>query len=92
MTAFRGSDIVARLGGDEFVVLAIGVDANAALDLRARTLREVDAFNALASRPYRLSVSIGAALYDPAGPRSLEALVSAADTAMYEHKKAPRAA
>jgi diguanylate cyclase (GGDEF)-like protein len=84
---FRSSDIVARLGGDEFVVFAVGVDAVVAVELRARISREVDAFNALASRPYRLSVSVGVALYDPAAPRTLEALVSAADAAMYEQKK-----
>lgn len=84
---FRGSDIVARLGGDEYVVLATGVDGTVATQLRARITREIDAFNALGSRPYRLSVSIGAALYDPAAPRPLEALVSEADASMYAEKR-----
>jgi diguanylate cyclase (GGDEF)-like protein/PAS domain S-box-containing protein len=84
---FRGSDIIARLGGDEFVIFASGVDPRAAHDIRARIVREVDAFNALGSRLYRLSVALGAALFDPAEPRSLEELVSAADAAMYAHKR-----
>ncbi len=84
---FRTSDVVARLGGDEFVLFAVGVDAAASVELHARVLREVEAFNALASRAYRLSVSIGAALHDPAEPRSLDALISVADAAMYSHKK-----
>jgi diguanylate cyclase (GGDEF)-like protein/PAS domain S-box-containing protein len=84
---FRGSDVVARLGGDEFVVFAVGVDAGAARTIRARIDREIEAFNAVGSRLYQLSVSVGAALLDPAEPQSLEALVSAADAAMYEQKR-----
>ncbi len=84
---FRGTDVVARLGGDEFVLFAVGIDQAAALELRERVSREIEAFNALGSRPYRLSVSLGAAFFDPAQPRSLEALVAAADASMYEHKK-----
>jgi diguanylate cyclase (GGDEF)-like protein/PAS domain S-box-containing protein len=84
---FRGSDVVARLGGDEFVLFAAGIDEQRAGELRARIVRELDAFNAIGSRLYRLSVSIGVALYDPAEPCSLEELISAADAAMYRQKK-----
>jgi GGDEF domain-containing protein len=45
-----------------------------------------------AKRPYRLSFSMGAAVYSPAQPQTLEDLVAQADAAMYENKCARKAA
>lgn len=91
---FRSTDVLARLGGDEFVMFAAGVDAATVDVVRARIAAEVAAFNALDARPYALSVSVGAAAFDPVAPRSLEDLLAAADAAMYEEKRkrAPDAA
>jgi diguanylate cyclase (GGDEF)-like protein len=84
---FRDSDIVARLGGDEFAVLAADCDGAGTTVLRARVQAAVQNFNALSSEPFQLSISVGAALFDPAHPVELEALMEAADAKMYEEKR-----
>ena len=86
-SVFRGGDLVARLGGDEFVVLT--EDAHAAR-LEQRIRDAMGAFNASGARPYRLSVSLGTATFDPTAPRSLETLLADADGGMYAQKRARR--
>ena len=88
-SAFRESDIVARLGGDEFAILAADCDAEGAATMRGRIDQNVEASNQ-GTRPYafRLSVSVGTAVFDPLAPRELDALLEAADQAMYEQKRA----
>ena len=83
---FRESDLVARLGGDEFCVLALGSEQ--ALEQTIKRLEAaVEHHNATAGRPYHLSLSYGVAFYEPAkDSTSLDDLISAADTSMYERK------
>jgi len=50
--------------------------------------QDIHEFNTKESRPYRLAVSHGAALYDPESQTSLEELISAADELMYVQKRA----
>ena len=91
-TVFRDSDIVARLGGDEFAVFAPECDGSGMTALSERVQVEVQSFNALGVEPFKLSISLGGALYDPARPVELEALIEAADAKMYEEKRVrPRA-
>jgi diguanylate cyclase (GGDEF)-like protein len=85
---FRESDVVARLGGDEFAALAADCEAAGLAALQARLQTAIETFNATGLEPFRLSVSIGAALFDPRQPLELEALMEAADVAMYEAKRA----
>lgn len=89
---FRDSDIVARLGGDEFVVLLpetpekdFPVPAN-------RLRRRLAEFNRAGGRPYQLSLSLGAAAYDPRDPSPLDQLIERADQAMYRDKRKRRQA
>jgi diguanylate cyclase (GGDEF)-like protein len=86
--SFRDADVIARLGGDEFVVFAPDADPNAIPALRTRLALNVAAYNARGEHPFELSISLGAAIYDPQEPRSLEALLAEADEAMYEQKRA----
>jgi diguanylate cyclase (GGDEF)-like protein len=84
---FRTSDVVARLGGDEFVVLVTD-----AVDPRTEVFAErlktaLAAYNETA-RDFRLSASVGSAVFDPAHPTALEDLLSKADDEMYEEKTA----
>ncbi len=84
---FRQSDIVARIGGDEFTVLAIqphGDDTEAIID---RLQRKVVEHNSLEHRPYKLSMSVGIATYNPEMPCSIEKLLNQADRSMYEEKR-----
>ena len=90
-STFRAADVVARVGGDEFCVLLLHDHARD--DQPVRRLEEALAgLNAGAQRPYRLSLSIGAAHSAPADWRSVEDLIRQADAAMYRHKaRRPRA-
>jgi diguanylate cyclase (GGDEF)-like protein/PAS domain S-box-containing protein len=90
-SAFRDSDIVARLGGDEFVVLAADADESSIDTLRRRLHEQVDALNAEESRPFALSMSVGASVYDPLAPTTVDELVGFADARMYEEKARRRA-
>jgi diguanylate cyclase (GGDEF)-like protein/PAS domain S-box-containing protein len=84
---FRASDIIARLGGDEFAVLATACDADGVEKATARVRKLVEEHNATSGEPFQLSVSVGAAVYDPAAPVTLEALMQQADERMYAFKK-----
>ena len=88
--AFRESDIIARLGGDEFLVLAVDAGDNKTDALLSRLRDKIRQANARKGRPYRLSVSLGTARYDPAGSSSVQDLIALADKRMYEHKAAKR--
>ncbi len=86
---FRQSDVIARLGGDEFVVLA----ADAALTdghALVKRLRELLAEHNTGAAPFRLSLSVGMALFDPRKPLTLEKLLAEADARMYADKEEHR--
>jgi diguanylate cyclase (GGDEF)-like protein len=88
--AVRPGDLVARLGGDEFVVCVdpctTVLDAARLADRLGSLLREpLD----LAGRRLAVTASIGVAVAGPGS--SVEAVLSAADRAMYRAKQAGRA-
>ncbi len=86
---FRDSDVIARFGGDEFAVLALEVSGHSESTIRARLDRNLKELNARYSR-CTLSISLGAARFDPTSPRSpasIEQLMIGADEAMYEEKR-----
>jgi diguanylate cyclase (GGDEF)-like protein len=85
---FRDADVIARLGGDEFAVLASDCGAGDIPSVNARIGARVDTYNAGRGEAFGLSMSIGAEVFDPLAPVELEALISAADARMYEHKVA----
>ncbi|HSD02275.1 MAG TPA: diguanylate cyclase [Gaiellales bacterium] len=89
----RSNDVVARLAGDEFVVLVTELPAAGAADIAEQVARRVQA---ALSEPYTLAgsafsttVSIGVAVY-PDHAADAAGLVKAADTSMYESKRAGR--
>jgi diguanylate cyclase (GGDEF)-like protein len=77
--------IIGRIGGDEFAVLSrqIGADTNSLL--RRRIDDAIEDCNATGQFP-PLSLSIGAADFDPLRPGSILALMERADRAMYVEK------
>jgi len=86
---FRDSDVIARFGGDEFAVLALEVSGHSEATIRARLEQNLKELNARHSL-YTLSISLGAARFDPASPRSpesIEQLMIRADEGMYEEKR-----
>jgi diguanylate cyclase (GGDEF)-like protein len=84
---FRESDILGRVGGDEFAVLAIDADERSAGVILARLHQNLEAQNRRAGGPFTLSLSAGAAAFDPQRGLSLEQLMAEADDAMYAHKR-----
>ncbi|MBI4767205.1 MAG: PAS domain S-box protein [Deltaproteobacteria bacterium] len=85
---FRDPDIIARIGGDEFAILAIEGTLEAGPDLLRERLREsLDRYNHKEpDRKYRLSLTMGAVVYDPENPVSIDTLLFQADKNMYAEK------
>jgi diguanylate cyclase (GGDEF)-like protein len=79
----RRGDTVARMGGEEFVFIVPDADSDKTLELAERARREIEA--AFADEPVRLTVSCGAVSF-PADGTSADALMAAADQALYAAK------
>lgn len=84
---FRESDVIARYGGDEFVALTLEISEHSELILIERLGENLANFNAQRAAPYRLSISLGFAHYDPKKPVPIETLLEKADQSMYENKR-----
>lgn len=87
---FRSSDIVtrfARLGGDEFVVLIVEPTVATVESLVNRIENNVREFNRREQRPYRIALSIGAAVFSSDEPCSIDEMLAQADRMMYQTKK-----
>jgi two-component system, cell cycle response regulator len=89
---FRRSDVVARLGGDEFVVLMADLNSDGLRIVLERVRKNIAAFNEESRFSWRLSISLGVITYDAGHPVTLEALIAAADEAMYKEKEQSRLA
>jgi diguanylate cyclase (GGDEF)-like protein len=87
----RQVDTLARYGGDEFTILLVDSDAAEGLTIAERIRRIVadTLFEGGAGAPIRLTVSIGVAGY-PEDARDRDALLDAADKAMYRAKSRGR--
>lgn len=84
---FRQSDVIARIGGDEFAVLAIESNADSAAIIQQRLETIFDEGVAGKLPAYKLSLSSGAAYFDPAQPVSFEQLFEVADGFLYQQKR-----
>jgi diguanylate cyclase (GGDEF)-like protein len=86
----RGSDIVARLGGDEFCILL--PDVGSISEAEAVAVRLIEALRQTVTvddSEVQVGVSVGVALFPDHGLTG-DALVAAADAALYEAKKGGR--
>lgn len=88
----RETDVVGRYGGEEFILLLLETSVTDAYQ-RAEALRKMVAEHPFAHRDAqplgRLSVSMGVAVWPDDGVDS-QALVSAADVALYQSKRTGR--
>jgi diguanylate cyclase (GGDEF)-like protein len=83
----RQTDTAARLAGDEFALLLPDTDARGAEILLEELRVAIGA--AMKVRGHDVTASVGAIAF-PAAPVSVEAMVAAADEAMYEAKRGGR--
>jgi serine/threonine-protein kinase RsbW len=86
--AVRRSDTIARFGGDEFVVLCEDADALTATEVAERILRSIaEPLDGLAPGQH-LTASVGVAYHtgDRLSQPSADAVILAADAAMYRSK------
>ncbi|MBN1141938.1 MAG: diguanylate cyclase [Deltaproteobacteria bacterium] len=85
-SSIRSSDRIYRVGGDEFIVLFAGCDKTRVGGHVENINRELGLLNSRPDSPYARGLSFGVAEFDPACPRSIEALLEGADQAMYLNK------
>lgn len=87
----RQHDVCARYGGEEFVMLLSGADSEVASAVAERHRRAIEALRFEdRTLPPSVTVSIGAAAFDPAMPESSDAFLERADHALYAAKSAGR--
>jgi diguanylate cyclase (GGDEF)-like protein len=84
---FRNSDIVSRLGGDEFAVLAANVPSEEKDALLGRLEQNFRAETYQSPHGYPLSVSVGDVWVAHDSSLTVEQLLVAADTSMYDCKR-----
>ncbi len=91
MQCVRQVDTVARYGGDEFTILLVDTGERLARTIAERIRASIDenAFEAGPEGVLRISASLGIATY-PTHGRTREAILDAADKAMYRSKSAGR--
>jgi len=88
--SFRHSDILARLGGDEFTALMLDAGKDSIGVVLRRVEQKLDSCNAMLSRRYDLSLSIGIVPGDTDRLSDAEQLLSEADALMYQNKQSKK--
>ncbi len=88
----RPGDLAARLGGDEFALWLDETDDAGAVAMATRLLASLDKLRLAAGAPdAKLSMSIGIAPFDRERDHEPDAIIAAADAALYEAKRQGRA-
>lgn len=91
--ARRPGDLAARYGGEEFVIILPGTDVAGAYEVAERILQDVDALalpHAGSQAASHVTVSIGLAARLPQPGEAPQALLDAADKAVYAAKRGGR--
>lgn len=89
--SMRRPDTVARYGGEEFMLLLPSTDRQGAVVVAERLLQRVGAMPVhVGTAALNVTVSIGLICFPEAPYKSIDEVLSAADTRMYEAKQAGR--
>ena len=90
-SAIRPYDAIGRYGGEEFLVIVPGSNAEGTLKVAERLRAAVGSTEIVTpDGALKVTISVGAAVSDPGGEGSPEALLHAADEALYRAKNAGR--
>lgn len=88
LASTRESDLVGRYGGEEFCVFCPGSDLDTGMKIAERIRCSVEAIDFCPrGDPQGLTVSVGVS---PGGHNSIEAMIEAADAALYDAKRMGR--
>jgi len=91
LRSLREVDVVARVGGEEFAVLLPGTNIEMARPLAERLIEQVRQMTFESSgTTFGMTVSIGVASCRSSGANTFDALLKAADVALYEAKQSGR--
>jgi diguanylate cyclase (GGDEF)-like protein len=85
----RTTDVVARLGGDEFAIVLPRCDLDEAEEVAEAIAKAIRLHTPPGEAAPPITASIGVATFGPSA-ESYDSVLSAADTAMYEAKRAGR--
>ncbi len=79
MEAVRDADVLARISPDTFCVLLAGATGGVETMVLSRLVESIAVNDARSGGSRRLSLSVGCAAYEPADPRPLDEIMSAAE-------------
>ncbi len=89
----RSNDVLARFGGEEFIALLNNIDENKAVEIAERIRQSIKALTLKSNdQSIPVTISIGSATYRPSDSQAVstsdisEALIKAADVALYQAK------
>lgn len=84
--AVRESDVTGRVAGDEFVIL-VEDGPSVTADVAARLVRRAARLREAAGRPFRVSLSVGSADWQPGDEATLQELIDRACRRMHDDKR-----
>jgi len=91
-STFRRSDIVTRISSDEFAVMTMGVDKSNIEIIASRLLVNLAKLNNKEILPYKITLSMGIAQFNPECSCTMMELLASADAALRKQKRAKRIA
>lgn len=89
--SLRNDDIISRIGGDEFAMIVHDASQDAEIKKILKRIKiNFDSYNLNSKRPYKISISIGYAVFKPDMGISFDDLIRAADSELYKEKNMKR--